>query len=525
MTRKWSTKRNEWGSSSWRLALLGICSLWLIVSSCQKTPEENVLIIGLEGNPTNLDPRLATDAYSVRIDSIIFNGLMKLDPQANLLPDLTESYDNPTATTYRFHLKKGVRFHSGRELTAQDVKYTFETIRDPSFKSPHFNSFEKLKGIEIIDRYTIEFELQEPFAPFLTSLVVGIVPRDIAEQKGDEFGRHPVGTGPFKFRRWVPGSRIELEANHECLEGPPRLSAVLFKVIPNDTTRVFELKKGSVHLLQNSVPPDSLKYLEEDPGIKIIKKEGINYSYLGFNLEDKILSNKKVRQAIAYALNREEIIEYLLKGLAVPATGLLAPSNWAYEGEVAKYDYHPEISRRLLDEAGYPDPDGKGPESRFKLSYRTSTIPLRKRIGEVLARQLREVGIELKTRSYEWGTFFSDIKSGNFQLYTLTWVGITEPDIYHYIFHSSSIPPQGANRGRYVNKELDRLLEHGRRCLDQEKRKEIYSRIQKIMAEELPYVSLWYSTNVVAMAKEIQGFEIYPGGEFISLRKVYFAQE
>ncbi|UCD83796.1 MAG: ABC transporter substrate-binding protein [Deltaproteobacteria bacterium] len=513
------------GPLNWRLFLLGICLLCLIVSSCQKKPEENVLVIGLEGNPTNLDPRLATDAYSVRIDSIIFNGLMKLDPRANLLPNLTEKYENPTPTTYRFYLKKGVKFHNGRELTAPDVKYTFETIRDPSFKSPHLNSFEKLKAIKIVDEYTIEFELQEPFAPFLTSLVVGIIPRDIAEQEGEKFGQHPMGTGPFKFRRWVPGSRIELDANPDYYEGLPRLDAVVFKVVPNDTTRVFELKKGSVHLLQNSVPPDSMDILEEDPGIEIIRKDGINYSYIGFNLEDKILSNKKVRQAIAYALNREEIIEYLLKGLAVPATGLLAPSNWAYEGEVARYDYRPETSRKLLDEAGYLDPDGEGPKSRFKLSYRTSTNRLRQRIGEVLARQLREVGIELETRSYEWGTFFADIKSGNFQLYTLTWVGITEPDIYYYVFHSSSVPPQGANRGRYKNEEIDRLLEEGRRCLEQDSRKEIYSRIQKILAEELPYISLWYSTNVVAQTKGIQGFEIYPGGEFTSLKEVYFTQE
>jgi len=227
-----------------------------------------------------------------------------------------------------------------------------------------------------------------------------------------------------------------------------------------------------------------------------------------------------VRQAIAHAIDRDAIIRHLLKGLGTPATGLLSPFHWAYESSVSRFDYSPERAKKLLDEEGFPDPDGDGPRPRFRLSYKTTTLDLRRRIAVAFKEQLSQVGIDLDVRAYEWGTFYGDIQKGNFHLYSLSWVGVTDPDIYFSLFHSTSVPPQGNNRGRYHNAEIDRLLEQGRRSLNLEERKRIYSTVQQILARDLPYIPLWWTKNVVVMKRAIRGFIPYPDGDLISLKNV-----
>jgi peptide/nickel transport system substrate-binding protein len=482
---------------------------------------ESRLVIGIESNPTNLDPRFALDAYSSRAIQILFNGLVGRDPQSDIISELAERWEIPDETTYIFYLRKGVLFHDGSELTAADVKYTFETILNPEVKSPKRGSYEKIKAIEVLDPYTIKFTLSEPFAPFLTeNMVLGIVPQDAAEKMGKDFGQHPIGTGPYQFKAWSSDERLEFTVFPEYFEGRAKVDTLVFKIVPDETVRFLELRKGTLDFVQNAIPPDVIPLVHKTKGLKILTREGTNVGYLGFNLKDPILREKKVRQAIAYALNRNSIIKYLLKETAKPATGILSPLNWAYEENVIRYDYNKKLARKLLEEAGYPDPDGDGPKPRFTLTYKTTENMTRKRIGEALQYQLKDVGIEVIIRSYEWGTFFSDITKGNFQIYTLEWVGVADPNILHYIFHSSNIPPKGANRGRYVNSDLDKLLEEGQKILDREKRKSIYGQVQKILAEDLPYVFLWHGTHVVVARDRVEGFVIYPAGDFTSLKEV-----
>jgi len=499
-------------------ALIGLVPAFLLGAS--GVFAETSLVIGLESNPVNLDPRFATDAYSARAIQILFNSLVGKDTRSELVPELAERWEIPDDTTYIFYLRKGVKFHDGSELTASDVKYTFDALLNPEFKSPKRGSYEKIKTIEVLDPYTVKFTLTEPFAPFLTNMVLGIVPQHVAEKMGRDFSQHPVGTGPFQLKAWLPDEQLEFTAFPEYFEGRAKVDRIVYKIVPDDTVRFLELKKGTLDLVQNAIPPEVIPLVRKTKGLKILTADGTNVAYLGFNLRDPILKEKKVRQAIACALNRNSIISYLLKDLAKPATGLLAPSNWAYEPNVPRYPYDKGLAKKLLDEAGYLDPDGDGPSPRFNLTYKTSENQLRKRIGEALQYQLKEVGIQVVLKSYEWGTFFSDITKGNFQTYTLEWVGITEPDIFYYIFHSSNVPPRGANRGQYVNPELDKLLEEGRRTLDLEKRKALYSQVQKILAEDLPYVFLWYGTHVVVARDRVQGFTIYPAGDFTSLKNV-----
>jgi peptide/nickel transport system substrate-binding protein len=252
-----------------------------------------------------------------------------------------------------------------------------------------------------------------------------------------------------------------------------------------------------------------------------MRAPGTNFSYLGFNLEDPVLSNPKVRRAIAHAIDREPIIRYLLRGLARPAEGLLPENHWAYREDLKPVPHDPDLARRLLDEAGFPNPDGGRP--RFRLSFKTSQNETRIEIAEVLQEQLRRVGIALDIRSYEWGAFFSDIRKGAFQLYTLTWVGVTDPDIYHYIFHSGNVPPHGANRGRYRNADVDRLLERGRTAYAPKTRREAYGRVQEILGRDLPYVNLWHATNVAVLNRRVRGFVLYPDEDMISLKDVRLA--
>ena len=268
------------------------------------------------------------------------------------------------------------------------------------------------------------------------------------------------------------GETVTLKANPSYWEGKPSIAGLVFKVVPDAMVRVLEFKKGSIGFMQNDLEPDVLPWIKHNTDADIEARQGTTFQYIGINLTHPILKHKKVRQALAYAIDRESIIRHLIKDLGTPASGLLSPLNWAYEGTVNQWPHDPEKAKQLLDEAGFRDPDGDGPQPRFKLSFKSTNLDLRRRIAEALKEQLQRVGIDLEIRTYEWGTFFSDIKKGNFHLYSLAWVGIQDPDIYYQIFHSSSVPPNGDNRGHYSNPQVDRLLEKGRTTMDTTERKQ-----------------------------------------------------
>ncbi len=465
-----------------------------------------------------MDPRFAVGARASRIGPLIYSSLFQLDEKGRLTPDLARTWFQLDEVTYLFRLHKGVCFHDGREVTAEDVQATFSFIMDPRNGSPKRGSYESVRRIEVIDRYSVRFILKEIYVSFPYALTVGIVP------KGSPFRRKspPVGSGPFRLQVWRPGEEVVLVANPNYFEGRPRLDWVHFRILANTTTRLLEMKKGGIDLLQNCVPAYAVKFMRRIPGVRVIKERGITYQYLGYNMTDPIVGHKEVRQAISHAIDSDAIITHTLKGLAVEADGVvLSPLNWAYEGDVSRYDYDPKRAKEFLDAAGFPDPDGDGPCMRFSLSFKTSTDMESREIAQVIKGYLKRVGVGLEVRSFEWGTFFDDIKKGNFQVYSLRWIGVVDPDIFYYLFHSSSFPPNGANRGRYRNPEVDRLLEESRRSADKGRRKRLYSRIQKILAENAVYTSLWYRDNLVVIREVFKGFQIYAGGEYTSLKDIY----
>lgn len=502
--------------SSW--LIVALCGLALLPGCRQGSAAApaHPLTLGLDSNPTTLDPRLATDAVSHRLTQLLYTPLIRGDPRGEFLPDLAERWEFRDDRTVVFHLRRGVRFHHGPEVTSADVRYTFESIQDPALRSPLAGGLEPIAAIETPDPYQVIFHLKAPYAPFLGAVTVGIVPKDLGAA-GHDLARIPMGAGPFRFVRWIPHERLELAANPEYLGGRPQVERLLLRVIPDSTTRLLEIQRGGVDMLVGGIPPEAFPRLAAIPGVVVLEVEGNAVSYLGFNLEDPALMDVRVRRAIAHAIDRQAIMEGLLAGRGVLATGLLPPGHWAYAADVARYPHDPDAARRLLEEWRRSSGAARLPS----LVYKTGTQEVSRVLGEALQEQLGRVGITLQIQSFEWGKFYADIKNQNFQIYALGWIGVTEPDLYYYAFHSTSVPPKGANRNRYRNPLLDELLDRGRTTLDRQARRAIYRRVQQIVAEDLPYVVLWHGRMVAAHRRHVQGFTLYPGGDFTPLKDVW----
>lgn len=484
-------------------------------SAEQKPP--GYVSVGIESYPGQLDPRFTTDANSSRVSALVYSALLRPERDSELRPDLATSWRKIDERTYLFEIRPGVVFHDGTPLTARDVKYTYDSILDPATRSSKRALLGPLASVEEAGPYGVRFRLSAPHAPFLEQCTIGIVPAGTPAQPD----RPPPGSGPFIVETIRPGEKVVLRANPRYWEGRPRIDGLAFHAVPDAMVRVLEFKKGTIDLLQNDIEPDMLPWLRRNTAAAIETRQGTTFQYVGVNLTHPILGRREVRQALAYAIDRERIIRHLLKNLAAPATGLLSPLHWAYDPSVPQRPYDPEKARSLLDRAGFRDPDGDGPRPRFRLSFKTTNIDLRRRIAEALKEQLQRVGIELDVRAYEWGTFYGDVRRGNFHLFSLAWVGVLDPDIYYNLFHSSSVPPNGDNRGRYANAELDRLLERGRASLEREERKAVYRRVQRLLAEELPYIPLWWWKNVVVSRPDLRGVEPYPNGDFLFFKNAF----
>ena len=486
-----------------------------VLAACENRGEPaGTLVVALEAMPRNLDPRFATDAASTRIGNLVFRSLTRPDRNGQRRPDLALDWTLDDSRTVTFRLRRDAVFHDGRPLTAADVRATYQSILDPATGSPKRALLEFLEGVDAPDDFTVRFRMKEPFAPFLEATTIGILPADGLRGESPR----PIGSGTFRLAAIERGHEVRLAA----VEGHPGLREIRFRVIPDDTVRALEMRKGTVHLVQNGVEPEALDWLARRDGICVSRTPGTTFQYVGLNARDPALSDVRVRRALAHAIDHEALVTHLLKGTARPATGLLPPSHWAYEGDVARYPHDPEGARRLLDEAGYTDPDGTGPEPRLRLTYRTTTLASRRRLAEALQAMLGEVGVAIEIRSHEWATFYDDIRHGSFQLYGLAWVGISDPDIYFDILSSTRFPPRGNNRGHFSDPVIDRLTRRGRRTLDPARRQEIYADVQRRVSELLPFLPLWWEDVVVVRDRRLCGFVPSPSGEFDSLRTAWW---
>jgi peptide/nickel transport system substrate-binding protein len=494
--------------------------LAFLVTGCLHRPiaDPNVIVVAMTTGPNNLDPRVGTDDSSQKIAQLVFNDLMDLDSQLRVGPGLAERLENPDPTTYVATLRRGVRFHDGHELTSADVVYTFRSFLDPNFLSTRKVAYRPLKSVEARDRYTVVFTLTAPFLSFPASLVIPVVP----DGAGPDFGSHPIGTGPYRFVRYAVDDRVELAPFDDYFEGKPPNDGLVMRIIPDEIMRGLELEKGTIDLVVNDVGPDIVHQLETSDHLRVTTAPGTDYQYVGLNMRDPALRDERVRQALAYGIDRNAIVEHLRRGLATRAVGLLPPISWAFAPDVPTFEYDPARARDLLDQAGFRDPDGDGPLPRLRLTLKASNTEFNRLQATVIQQDLQKVGVAIDVRTYEFATLYADVLSGNFQMYFLQWVGgaVADPDILRQVFHSAETPPKGFNRGFFNDPRVDALLDQASSSTDQDRRLTLFAQVQRLVAAQVPYISLWTKTNFVVAQRSVTGVQLSPFADFFFLKHV-----
>ena len=465
-------------------------------------------MIALESDPQSLDPRFGIDATSARLADLLHVALTRADASGRRVPDLARAWDWLDDRTLRFRLRDDLRFADGRAVRAADVRASYEGVRDAAVASPRRATLASLERVEVPDELTVVMHLTAPDAAFLDATSLAIMPADRAREPGET----TTGAGPYRLVDAQRGDRIVLAPNPYWPAGPATIDPLVLRIVPDAVVRVLEIERGGVGFLQELLEPEILGRLRASPHLAVTTTPGTSVAYLGFNFRDSRLRDRRVRRAIAAAIDPALLVEALLGTTARPATGLLTPEHWAF-APTRRAAPSPRRARRLLDRAGFVDPDGPGPSSRFRIVYKTSNQPARRRLAEALQSQLGQVGIALDVRTYEWGTLFADVRSGNFEMAAMTWVGVADPDLYRLAYHSAMRPPAGLNRGRYANHTMDRLTEAGRRTLDPDSRRAIYARVQRWAARDLPALPLWWEDRVVVTTDRLRGFTPHPSGD------------
>jgi peptide/nickel transport system substrate-binding protein len=484
----------------------------------------DLLIQGSIGDASNLIPMLASDSSSHGIAGLIFNGLLKYDKDLNLVGDLAESWEvSPDGLTITFKLRRGVKWQDGKEFTAEDVRFGYQTIINPNTRTAYSGDYREVKEARLIDSYTFQVIYQRAFAPGLSSwgsLVV--LPKHLLEGQDintTPFSRKPVGTGPYKFKEWKTGEKIVLESNPGYFEGRPYIDGFVYRIIPDPATMFLEMKAGGIDFM--GLTPLQYKRQTESPKMRRDFRKyqylSFGYTYLGYNLKDWKFQDRRVRQAITHAIDKEEIIEGVLLGLGLIATGPYKPDTKWYNPKVKEYPYDVEKARKLLAEAGWKNSGKEGVLEKdgkpFEFTILTNQgNESRARCAEIIQRRLAAAGIKVKIRTVEWAAFINDfIDKKNFEAVILGWTLGQDPDIYD-IWHSSKVGQKELNFISYKNPEVDSLLEKGRYTFDSKIRKACYDRTQEILAEDQPYAFLFVANALPILHARFHGVEPAPAG-------------
>jgi len=483
-------------------------------------PAGGVLRIGIDVDAGTLDPRLANDTTARRVIEQVYDGLVELDPQLQPRPALAESWTQSAPTVWVFKLRKNVRFHDGSPLTAADVVFTYTTLLDPTLRAPLRGLYTPITKVEAVDDETVRFTLSAPYAPLLKYADMGIVSKAAVERLGADYASRPVGTGPYKFTSWQRNSRIVLDANPSYWKGQPKLSQVVFNIIPDNTTRAAALESGDVDLIHSPLSPQDVARLKTVSRVSVSEMTGLGITYLNMNMVDPVVRDVRIRRALASLIPQQTIVRQIYREMDRPATSVLLPAwSGVFTDEIVQPGHDITRAKALLAEAGWTDSNKDGvldkDGQRLSLVIRThSEDPNRIQIVELLISILRSSGIDARAEITEFPALVGALISGNYQVVLVGWLGLVDPDRGMYNqFHSKG----SQNWEKYNNPRVDALLDEGRQKSDPAERARIYREVARIVATDLPYYVLTYQGYIVGVNRRVQGFVPIPNGSFRSL--------
>ncbi|MFO0753796.1 MAG: ABC transporter substrate-binding protein [Thermodesulfovibrionales bacterium] len=495
----------------------------LSLFSCSSSNRlDGYLYLRQNANPSTLDPALIVDVSGAVIAAKLFNGLVRFRDDLGVAPDIAERWEiSGGGRTYRFHLRKGVLFSNGREVTARDFKYSFERLLNPRTKSPNTWVLDKaegarefmqggageVRGFRAIDAYTFEVRLAEPFSPFLSMLAMTaayVVPGEEVKRRGEDFSAFPVGTGPFVLKEWLPGREVELAGNSRYFEGRAKVKGIMYRIIPEDLTAVTEFETGNLDIL--SLPSSAYAKFRDDPkwGRLVVSMEGLNTYYLGLNAAKPPFSNAALRRAVSHALDRKRILETFLEGRGRLAAGPVPDLLRKWKGVNARdaFSYDPSLARRIVREEGFA-----GLQATMYVTADQDVVDL----AEIIQAFLAEAGIVVKIKQLEWSAYKQAVNRGEADLFWLSWWA-DYPDAENFLFplfHSSNLGPAG-NRTRYVNREVDALIEKGQHAQGEEERRAYYRRAEEIIIGDVPWVPFWHRSDLLVKQPWVEGYTVHP---------------
>jgi peptide/nickel transport system substrate-binding protein len=488
-----------------------------------ETAVSQVLRFGLDVEPETLDPRLSRDVSASRIYELCADGLIQLDENLAPQPSLAESWDNPDELTWIFHLRQGVKFHDGSDLTAEDVKYTYDTIRDPNFGAVYAANYSSIQEVIAVDEYTVQFNLSEPYSPILSNnMELSIVPAEA--DSIETFANHPIGTGPFIFKDWVKNEKITLVANPDYWGGAPKLAGVEFYTIPSNDTRVSALESGDVDFVHTPLTPQDVARIKNDDRFNVDELTGLGITFAAFNHKSEFLGDRQVRVGLSYFLDKETMASELSQGLELPGQSILIPNTWFYDGDVPGIPFDIEQGKAVLAEAGWTDTDGDGilDKDGKKLTVRLSTYTqddLKMQYVEYMQNLFTQGGVDAQVVTGEWATFIADVQSGNYDIAVFGMLNLFDPDKYTYNYLRSTA---GSNWGGFSNTEFDALVELARTVSDQAERKDLYVQAATINNEEVMHNVLVYQGYVAMYSKNLEGYVPHARGSIRSFKDASF---
>lgn len=472
---------------------LAWCVLCVGLAACQadEAQEPATLRVAIGQMPSTLDPRFATDASSHRIQEFIHRGLVRMDAHFMPVPDVALRWEHPEPLLWRFYLRDDVQFSDGTHVQVDDVAATLRSVLDAELASPLRAGLSAIERIQVLENAVVEIRLQRADASFLNRLTVGILPKEKAEAAHQ--ARDTMGCGLYRVQSW---EHQQLRLRPLAEDKPD----IMWMTVKDPVTRSLKMVRGEIDFMQNDLPPHLLPYLESQPQLRLRDAPSSTFSYIGMNLQDQRLRDVRVREALALSLNRSLLKQSMFADKPSLAQMVLAPDHWAGI-HLEPHAFDPAKAEQLLDDAGFVR---RADGIRFSMSYRTSINPTRLQMVTAIADMWRKIGIDVRIESMEWGGFYARIKRGDFEVYSLDWVAVTDPDIYRWILHSDMWPPKGSNRGRYANPDVDGWLDAAAQSDDLVLRKALYQKVQRQMAKDWVYIPLWYAPVVAVSGTRLQ---------------------